>query len=451
MAEKWTRMRTLRSLFDFACVACPKVAGGLCMVLFNWTLMGVLGPDRFGIFSLCLMMILLFSEGLLGAAIDLGVLRCGTLYRDTLPRRTDYLELTGLRWKLAIGGGLGICLVVLSAPLGRLLFHRWDAAHLIWIVAAAAMASLLHGSALVHLQVRERFPGYGVLDGAQMLLKFGGMAAIMYALPKLGRAVEPGHLVIWFAIAPLATFLGFLATSPGRVFRSARQLDQDGAQELWTFVRWNLLTFALTSLVSRADLLMLTSLSTLDEVGIFAGGQTLASIPQLIGTYLAVVLGPKVMPYHRAGRLYPLLIQVQCLLGVASALVLVGVYSQQDLVLSLVLPTSFAPSATVILILLPAALASMSTIPLVVTFLLFVRPAFLIVMECILLPFVIAAYCLLIPRHGATGAAIVTSAFILLKSVIALAMTFRWARLTHSACAVSSPGGQSIGEAAVPP
>ena len=188
------------------------------------------------------------------------------------------------------------------------------------------------------------------------------------------------------------------------------------------------MTFALTSIVSRADLLMLTSLSNLDEVGIFAGGQTLASIPQLIGTYLAIVFGPKVMPYYRSGRLYPFIRKAQAALAAASVLVLIGAFWNRELLASRILPSSFAPSANVILILLPAALASMSTLPLVVTFLMFVHPRFLIAMECVLLPFVLAAYAVMIPRQGATGAAIVTSTFILFKSAIALWMTFRWSR-----------------------
>ncbi|HEY6564619.1 MAG TPA: hypothetical protein VIY86_08995, partial [Pirellulaceae bacterium] len=200
-------------------------------------------------------------------------------------------------------------------------------------------------------------------------------------------------------------------------------------------------TFALTALVGRLDVILLSMFSTLDEVGIYTGGQTLALVPQLFGTYLAIIFGPKVMPYVLAGGFRPFLKTVQFSLAVACCVILIAMFLGREWIAAHILPRSFAASMHVILILLPAALASMSTFPLVVTFLMFVKPKFLIAMECALLIPVVVLYLVFIPRYGAVGAASVTTGFILLKSAIALWMTFVWAAQSPGELSIAADSG----------
>jgi hypothetical protein len=61
------------------------------------------------------------------------------------------------------------------------------------------------------------------------------------------------------------------------------------------------------------------------------------------------------------------------------------------------------------------------------TFLMFVRPKFILTLDCISIPFLLVAYAYAIPRYGALGAAWVTSAGRVFKGLLAQIAAARWA------------------------
>lgn len=420
-------MRSFRSVIDLACVAGPKVAGGICLVFLNIGLMGWLGRESFGIYSLCLAGIGLLSEGLFGAAIDMGVLRLAPLYLAADATRALSIERAALRLKVHVIGSLSLAMMLGSIPLSHLLFQREGTAYLITISCAAAWGTLLLGSALLHVQVRGYFWRYAVLESVHILIKFGGIGLLLFAFNRIGGSTDPGNVLIWFALGPLAAYALFLGTIGRNFFRPLAQPDR-AYLELFGFVKWFLVSLLLTSLVARMDVFLLSTLTTIDEVGIFAGGQAIASIPGLIGMYAGIVFSPKVMPYWRAGKFYDLLRKTQALLIGISAISYGLIFWYRDFLMAHLLPESFGPSANVILILLPGAFAGMTSFPLVIVFLMFVCPRFLIRLECVLLPWLLIAYVALISNYGAVGAAVATAGLSLIKTLIAQYVAFQWAR-----------------------
>src|SRR5882672_7980420 len=256
-----------------------------------------------------------------------------------------------------------------------------------------------------------------------LTVKFGGIAALVLA----GR-VSPALVLLLFALGPLSGFVLWRATA-GREFTKA--LNGQHLQltaRLWHYGRWFLITFGLAALVSRLDIFLLSKWSTLSEVGIFSAGQVIAWVPVLIGTYLAVVLTPRIMPLAREGRFNAFYRKFQppllgaCVLGYLLSLAAIPLIGPR------LLPRSFMRSMPVISVLLPGALAGLATFPLTLSFVMFVRPKFLFFMDCISLPILMLLFFCVIPRYGAVGAAWVTSAANMIRAMVAQWMAWQWAQ-----------------------
>ncbi len=414
-----------KTLTEFLFVACPKAVGGVGTLVLNLVLLRFLGGETaaaYGAYSLCVAIILM-ADGIFGTAFDMGVLRLAPLYRTDNPSRSYSIERAALRLKAALILGVGLALSLLARPLANVLFGNPEQKHLIYISSAAAGGLLLLRSAQVHAQVDRRFHLYGLMDLLHSALKFGGIAVLLVFF-----AASPARVLLFFAAAPACVALVFLGAFARRLIFGG-DTERGATAELVKFIRWFLGTFFLTTLVSKLDLLMLPVVTRdLHEVGIFAGALVLTMIPELLGVYLSVVFSPRIMPYCREGRFADFFRRFQVgFTGFALMLLAVAFFSLGFLREHL-LPGSFAPSATVFLILLPGALAAMVSFPLTIQFLMFVRPAFLVAMESILLLPVGVAYYYAIRDHGAVGAAWVTTASRVLKAVLAQAAAFYWSR-----------------------
>ena len=415
-----------QSLFEVFCVAAPKVIGGVGMVALNALLMRHFAPEQFGAYALCLAGATL-ADATIGSAVDLGVLRLAPHYRATDPERATRLQNTALIFKLAVF--LVVCVLLAGALLlvESRAGARAEPAELRSLFAlgcGAGLGLLLLRSVQTQFQVEGRFAHYGLCDLLQHAVRFGGVAVLIAA-----GGLTPGAALSLFAIGPAAVAAWWVMRRRSAL-STAPLFDTGALGELLQLVKWYLATFCLASTLGRLDVLLLSSLAGAAEVGIFSAGQTFAMVPQLAGSYLAVVFAPRVIPYYHSGQLPAFFDRFQtaiitcCLVAYAVAGVVVGWGA------AWLLPASFARSAGVILTLLPGTLAGLATFPLTITLIMFLRPRFLFLMDCLVFPLMTALYFEIIPRHGAAGAAWVTSAFSVIKALIALGAARRWARLS---------------------
>lgn len=413
-----------RSIGEFLAVSFPKVLGGVCTVGLNLWLIHYLQPAEFGVLSLCLVAVLVV-DSMLGSPIDLGVIRLATAYEAQKSGRSLDIQKAALLIKGTI---LATCVVVLAIwgnVISQALLHT-QRPRLAWATLLAIASLLLLRSAQVNLQVERRFTGYGALDFTQMTLKFGGVVLLV----RWGMA-SPGAVLIWFVVGPAIATAAWFVWRGRSVVRA--QASRGGVRELLSYTRWFLATFALAALISRMDLFLLARWTNLRETGIFAAGQTVAWIPQLLGMYLAIVVGPRVMPAWDQQRLYPLMKYFQLGLGVAAlagyALVTIGLRWLGPVIF----PAAFLKSRAVIQALLPGALAGFLTFPLVLTALMFLRPRFLFLVDCVVLLPALGLYALVIPRFGAVGAAWVTTSINITRAAIAQIAAWRCARRNSAA------------------
>jgi O-antigen/teichoic acid export membrane protein len=419
----FTDVSSLKRVFgELFLVALPKVVGGVATLVVNAALLRYFGPEQFAIYSLCITGILL-SDAIIGAAMDLGVLRLAPLYLESDPDRARAIQKSALFLKIVPVGGLSMVLLLAFArPMSRFLFHQDGLSFLLFLSAFSAIGLLSLRSTQAYLQVQRRFGLYGTLDWLQNGLKFGGIGAILWL--KLATVTS---VLSFYGMAPMIAFgLGLLFFGTGILGRT-KQL-WSAAREMLRQVGWYATTFAVTASVGRLDVFLLTSWSSLSEVGIFAGGQVFALIPELVGGYLAVVLGPRVVPYCREGKFASFFRRFQFVMMVGCALLYVAAFFTLKFVGPILLPAAFKRSGSVLLILLAGALASMAAFPLTYTFLLFVRPRFLFKMDLFALPLLLILYYYVIPQYGAVGAAWVTSGSRLIKAGIAQGVAWKSAR-----------------------
>jgi len=411
-------IQATRGLGDVVLVAGPKVLNGLGTIGMNLLLLRHFGPEQFGVYSLAVASILLF-DAVLGSAIDMGVLRLAPLHRESDSERARAVERTAIGFKLTLGLSVAIALLWFAEPLARHFFQSDGHAHLIYISAGATIAMLLLRSAQVHLQVEGNFKLYALVDLTHFFLKFGGIAALLV----LG-SVSPGLALGLFVLGPASGMALFALLRGTSLFR-VLPLRRAPLAELLSCVKWFLLTFCLSSVLARIDLFLLSSWGPIGEVGILSAAYALALGFELLGTYLAVVYSPKVMPLCRESRFGAFYRRFQSRLLLACLGLLVGGVVGVSILGPVLLPPSFEPAGVTFLLLLPGALAAFATFPLTLAFVMFLRPRFIFALDCLSIPVLLAGYALVIPRHGAVGAAVVTSAGRLIKAVMTQIVAWR--------------------------
>lgn len=413
-----------QGIYDFLAVSLAKVLNGGLTVIFNLLLLRHFGPEQFGIFSLCVVFIQLV-DGILGSSLDMGVMQFSTGQKQELNKgEFSEAEIATIFLK---------CLLVLlnvavlppfADQIGQLFFHQAELTALIWLTAFAALGLLFLRSYQVHCQLHGQFFRYGISDIIHSCLKFGSIAALLvWTTPKLE------WILMSFAFAPSSVaVIGLVFT-----FVAVRQGIGNPLNSIWRLVlriKWVVATFILTASVSRLDVFFLQKYATLEEVGIFSGGMILASIPELLGSYVAVVLNPKVKRYCQEGRFLTVFRNFQLLCLLAGAVGGIAAFFALEPMCAYILPEKFSGSAKVLLVLLPGSLVSMAIFPLTLPYLLMIRPRFFLIMDCIVLPLLLVLYIPAIQQYGAIGAAMVTAAVKVLKGVVAQLMAW-WLASQH--------------------
>lgn len=384
-------------LLEVAFVAAPKFLTGALTVALNAALLRYLGPSEYGVFALCAAAIVLF-DSIVGAAVDNSMFKLVQAERHLgaahgLAIQRSALAVKALLW---VAG----CAVVgaFAGEVSRRWFHQEGREGLMGLVLLAAGCVLVFRSLLAHWQMRERFLAYGGIDLTHTFLKFGSIAAL---LAMAGRA-EVETLVGLLALAPAVVVAG--AFVAGAFPLLPLRPDGAGMRRVAGEARWFLLTYGLSVVLSRLDLFLLAALSTIEEVGIYSGGQVFAVIPEMVGSLLSVVFVPRIYAFWRAGRLAAHG-RTLALAGIALAAAVMGAAWLARPALAAIFPPAFQSSLAVFLILLPGYLGSMVAFPLVIPFLMFASPRAIFVLDVVTLPAVVALYAWLISTHGAVGMA----------------------------------------------
>jgi O-antigen/teichoic acid export membrane protein len=250
---------------------------------------------------------------------------------------------------------------------------------------------------------------YGFLDLIQLFFRYGGIGLVL----ALGAAT-PIRILAVHAVIPAFVASIALLIAARSLFHQRPAMQ--GVTGLFHLVKWYWATIALGSLISRMDILFVSSFGGSFETGLFAAAKAMAIAPQLIGMYMSVVASPKIMPMWVNDSFFPIFSKLQAGLIVTALVLFLSAFLTRGIWVQL-LPNSFTGAAWITLWLLPAALCALIDFPLTVPFLLFARPRLLLFFDLAFFPFLCIGYYWIIPVHGALGAAIITTVYALLKTV----------------------------------
>jgi len=348
---------------------------------------------------------------IVGGATDSGVLR---LAPSTSGRRGDLsvaYQQAGVILKLCFVLLIAIPVLLFGSKLSSLLFQTSRDAIYITTSLVALLATLLMRSAQMQYQITERFAIYGIADLANSVLKFGGIAILLsLAHPAPLTVLAMYGLTTLFVAAMLFFLTGNTVLKAG--------FSRSLLTELAGHVKWFVLVSATGTLLSRMDLFLVSSMLGVASAGIYSAAQLIALIPQLIGSYIAVVFSPRIMPMWEAGTLAKLYRDVQLGLVCVAILAYMSAFAILPRMSTGLFPPSFLSALPLILLLLPSGLCAFINFPLTLLLLLFIRPRFLVLLDCVSLPLLLAAYAWAIRAHGVIGAATVTTTAAIFKTLI---------------------------------
>ncbi|MGH9416657.1 MAG: lipopolysaccharide biosynthesis protein [Terriglobales bacterium] len=403
-------MKVKQDLRDLMCVAVPKGLSGVLQIAINFALLRYLGPSEFGLLSVCVTAIIL-SDAIISPPVDLGVLRLAPLDELEDPRASVRLQKAALVFKLTALAALAVPIVFLPGLFSHLLFRQPGEARLLYLTVLGIVGLGLLRSTQTHFQVSGRFASFGVVDLGNSMLKYGGIALLLAY-----SAASPETILAFHATVPLAvTAIVLLLLARPLLFSKMRFVD---VKRLWRVVKWYVATTALGSLVSRIDVFIVSNMLGVAAAGILGAAYTFALVPQLLGMYMSVVFSPRIIRLWNQGTLAPVYYRYQRFLVALAVLFYAVAWVGFPPLARWFLPPSYAATTGVFLALLPAMLCSLINFPWSIPFLLFLRPRFLLTLDCIGFPVLLLLYWRVIPSHGVLGAAVLTSIYSIVKTLV---------------------------------
>jgi O-antigen/teichoic acid export membrane protein len=411
----------IRILKDILHVGFPKLVSGSATILIAIASMRFLDPASYGMLSLGLSCLALF-DALAGSALDLGTTRLITGGSPCGPR-IEPAEKAAVWLKLACGAALLAIFAAAGEWLGSRLFHRGGGRSFFAILTAAATAILLLRSAQLYYQARLRFRPYGVSDFAHGVLRLLSAGLIL-----LKGWASPSSILACFAVAPAVVIVALFRHGRAAAgWRTVRATRLDYVALLRSSVPV-LATFTVTSLVSRFDLLFVAMRTGPAQLGLYGGALMLATIPEILGAYLAPVFLPRILPACRDGSFPDLFRRLHLRIYAACGPMLIAVLLVGRPVLSRLLPVSYSVTVDLVLILIPGTLAVASFFPLTLNFLMLKQPGFFLIFDLAAAPILAASYYFLAPVHGAIAVAWITCLYRLVKAATAQSVAYRLVR-----------------------
>jgi O-antigen/teichoic acid export membrane protein len=406
---------------DILSVGSAKLFSGTASFLIRIYTVRFLDPAGYGALSLGLNCLMLF-DALIGSALDLGTIGLITGGKSCEQSQIAPAEKANIRLKLATGVALLAFFGVTGEWLGHSFLHAPGGRLFFLVLTASGTCIVLVRSAQLYFQARMRFRVFAGID-----LLHSGLRILLVGAVLFTGVASAISILACFAIAPAAivvVFIVYAKAAAGWGEVRARWLN---AREVLRVSGPILASFNVTSVVSRLDVFLLALCSSPAQLGLYGAALTVATVPEVMGAYLAPAFLPRILPACESGRFFGLFRKMHLLIGLAAgALLVLGILTARP-VLSIVLPAKYSLSIHLVEILLPGTLAAASFLPLTLNFLMLTRPRIFLIVDSLAAPLLLAAYLVLIPGEGALAAAWITCIYRLVKTVIVQATAYRLA------------------------
>lgn len=380
-----------------------------------------LTPVEFGTLS-PIIAVLDTGQLLIDSVLVLGMLHVASKYAAKAPATAMMALKLGLWTKMAAGAVIGVCGIAGSSWLSELLLDTPEWRDELRLMFGAIIAVSTYTFVVSVLQTQERFLSLALVS----LYKNGLRLVCVAAVLLFGAVTVTGVVWIYFAAAFASAALALMNVRP-REFMAAG-VDRAVLSEIFAVNKWMVLA-AIGILGGRIDILMLTSMSTPDQVAWYTAAFQLCMVLGILSQALVTTIFPKTSKISS-----PLEVRkhvAACLKYVPAAMVFGGLASvASGWVIPLLLGETYAAAAMVFNLLLFSSLITLLMNPILLVFFpmnwssMFGLASLLQLLSRVGLNF------LLIGPYGSTGAAVADLASKLLVTAIMLgAVSWRVRRL----------------------
>ncbi len=382
-------------------VTVGKTLGLGLTMLTNIIIVRQLGPEEYGIFAIGFAIIFVLN-GVIGEAMDFGVLKAFPLYRESNDDKARLSINITFKIKMLLCLLLFLTAVVLDDHLTLLFLNSSEN---IWIISVSALgfwSMTMLKSVSTYFQANEKFRSYLLAELSNTVLKFIGVLTLLY----LGTMTALSALSV-FTLIPLIVFLMVVKMVPPRFFWT-KEVDRETLSYILNFNKWVILSFALSAIYGRLDVFILGLMRDAGDVGLYSAAFNLGMLPEIAVSFVVIVLYPKIISYYRKGVLKEYFKKSIALTLPVCILAVILSYLLARPVIELFYTETYAESVPIFQIIIIGYIMGWLVLPLAAPLIMMVRPRLFVLIELVNLMLISTGYYLAVPLYGPIGAAYVS-------------------------------------------
>ncbi len=360
-----------------------------------------LGPTGFGLYALGVAVTTLAQETC-GYGLETALVRRASPMWGTDTQGAWALCSALLYLKALVAGAIVVLGIPLVWGVGTPLFREPLAVFAISMGLVGTLTTSVWRGCLAIFQSKQQFGHHAVAQGSSNVVKLAAVAVLL----AFGT-VQLGHALALHVLCPAVVFAVVLVPLAGNLAVARREMP-DAARLLLHIGRWLVVSSLLFAAHYRADVLMLSALSSAAAVGIYNAAFVLASAVDFGTLSLDTVLLPKYSAQPAEASLVPLARRTALrLLALVLGLIPLALLARP--LALLLFGDPFGSSAVVLQLLIPGVAATMVSQPFLAAVYARGNVRSLVPLDAAVLGLNLVANALLIPRFGAPGAAVATS------------------------------------------
>ncbi len=392
-----------------------------------------LQPSEFGTLS-PIVAVLDTGQLLIDSVLTLGMLHVASKYAVQSPEASNMALKIGLWARLAVGLVIGLVGVVASRWISEFLLDTPDWHEEIMLMFIAITPITAYTFVTFVLQTQERFAQLAIVT----LYKNGLRLLLIGAIFLLGLLSVTSIVWIYAAAALASAALG-LAFIRIRPFLSAG-IDRSVLTEIFSVNKWMVLA-AIGILGARVDILMLTRISTADQVAWYTAAFQLCMVFGILSQALVTTLFPKTSKLASAQEvrrhIVACLKYAPVILGLGAVMAFISPW-----IIPLLLGKAYAATTGVFNILLFSSLVTLIMNPILLVFFPMNWSSMFGMASLLQLLLRIALNLVLIAPFGAIGAGVADlSSKILITAGMLCAVAWRMRRMERDAIAGGTVAG----------
>jgi O-antigen/teichoic acid export membrane protein len=311
-----------------------------------------------------------------------------------------------LRLRVLLSAALAAGGVILAPTIAGSVLHEPAVTLFVRLAVVGAAVNSIAAFPLHHLQARQRFLRYAVVNVAPTVARTGVILALVLSHDLTAYRA----CIVWIAASGVGAIAGFAAAPPRfvRVRRARDSLRQTG-RELTTYGRWLAVAAAGNVVFFNADAFFIARYLDLRQLGLYAAAFTLAQAVYLLTAAAVIVLLPYVSRQQAAADLRRYFRRV-VLISLAAVAALTPLAGLGSLLLRVIYGPEFRAATSAFITLYCGALLPLIYETSGLVFFALDRPKLLAVENFIQLVVAVPVYAVAIPRLGIVGGGIGTLA-----------------------------------------